>query len=350
MLEGTRRALPLQRLVGNGMDHADAVALHALAASGVPWPEASIWAGEANLARAAAARARGHAISERSHLFHAAACFRFGQSAYMQDTPEKIALYRRALQAFTEAARLADPPYEKLEIPTDRGSLHGWLVRPAGVTAPPCVIVFGGADGWREEYHTGALALRQRGLATLLLDGPGQGETRLLGGLHLSPAHVASSYAAAVRTLIADPRVSDRVGIWGNSLGGTLAALTASACPEIAACCVNSGSADPGRSLDRAPRLADRLRALTGDATAEQARASIAALALPPEQNRITCPLLLLHGGADTLFTVSEGVAIADSAPTPDRTVLIWDDGDHCIYNHTHEKHCAVADWFSERL
>lgn len=349
-LAGARRALPIQRLAGNGMEYSDAVALHDFAARGVPWTEAAAWLGEANLRRAREADGAGHGVSAREHLFHAAACFRFAQSVLMQDTPEKVALYRRALAAFTQAASRAEPPYEKVEIPFARGALHGWLVLPAGVARPPCVIVFGGADGWREEYHNGALALRARGLATLLLDGPGQGETRLLHRVFLRPADVAASYGAALKFLIADPRVADRVGIWGNSLGGTLAALTASANPETSACCVNSGSAYPVRMLDRFGGLTDRLRALTGDPDPASTRPTLEALGLPPDRNRIACPLLLLHGGADALFTPEEALPLAEAAPSADRTVLFWDDGDHCIYNHTHEKHALVADWFADRL
>lgn len=349
-LAGVRRALPIQRLTGNGMDYADAVALHDFAARGVAWTDAAAWLGEANLRRARDAGDAGHRVSARAHLFHAAACFRFAQSALMQDTPEKIALYSRALAAFTEGAALAEQPYQKVEIPFARGALHGWLMLPAGVTCPPCVIVFGGADGWREEYHDGALALRARGLATLLLDGPGQGETRLVHRVFLQPGDVADAYGAALTFLIADPRVGDRVGIWGNSLGGTLAALTASAFPETSACCINSGSAYPVRMLDRFTGLSDRLRALTGDPDPESTRPMLDALGLPPERNRIGCPLLLLLGGADALFTPDEGLSIAEAAPSSDRTVLFWDDGDHCMYNHTHEKHTLVADWFADRL
>lgn len=349
-LAGVQRALPIQRLSGNGMDYADALALHDFAERGVPWIKAAAWLGEANLRRAREAGDAGHRVSARAHLFHAAACFRFAQSALMQDTPEKIALYRRALAAFAEGAALAEPPYQKVEIPFARGALHGWLMLPAGVTRPPCVIVFGGADGWREEYHDGALALRARGLATLLLDGPGQGETRLVHRVFLQPADVAASYGAALKFLIADPRVGDRVGIWGNSLGGTLAALTASAFSETSACCVNSGSAYPARMLDRFTGLSDRLRALTGDSDPASTRPMLEALGLPPEQNRIGCPLLLLLGGADALFTPDEGLPIAEGAPSEDRTVLFWDDGDHCMYNHTHEKHTLIADWFTDRL
>jgi hypothetical protein len=29
---------------------------------------------------------------------------------------------------------------------------------------------------------------------------------------------------------------------------------------------------------------------------------------------------------------------------------VVFDDGDHCIYNHSHEKHCLIGDWFLDVL
>ena len=113
-------------------------------------------------------------------------------------------MYRRAADAFGRGGQLARPPYEKLAVPHCGGVLHGWLMRPADVQHPPTVIIFGGADGWREEYHAGALALLERGVAALLLDGPGQGETRILGGMHLH-AGIEAAFSAAVTHLLAHP-------------------------------------------------------------------------------------------------------------------------------------------------
>ena len=350
-LAAARRALPIQRLIGNGMDYADATALHDAAAHGVPWTEAACWAGDANLERA---RLATRPATRRAHLFHAAACFRFGQSVLMRDSAEKVGIYRRALQAFTEAAALAEPAYEKVRIPWKEQSLLGWLTRPGPDVPAPVVIIFGGADGWREEYHDGALALRERGIASLLLDGPGQGETRILGGVHFPlagrPGTIDGAFSAAVTFLLSDGRVSDRVGIWGNSLGGTLAALTACNDSRLAACCVNGGSASPANMLARFPRLAERLAAMIGIDEPDAARQMLDELALPPKANQIACPLLVLHGGADPLFSVEEAVAIAEGAPVADKQVLLWDDGDHCLYNHSSEKHVLVADWFADQL
>jgi pimeloyl-ACP methyl ester carboxylesterase len=74
------------------------------------------------------------------------------------------------------------------------------------------------------------------------------------------------------------------------------------------------------------------------------------ALAIPPAANRLTCPLLQLHGASDALFTLEEARRIHDDAPSSDKTLIVWEDGDHCIYNHSHEKHVLVADWFAARL
>lgn len=348
MLDAARRALPVQRLVGNGMELADALALHAAATDGVAWHVAAGALGEDNLRRADDAIAQGHVTSAISFLEYAAACFRFGQSQFFQDVAEKVALYRRALDAFTRAAALRDPPHLKVEIPFGDSAMSGWLIRPPGRAAMPTVIIFGGADGWREEYYKGALYLVERGIAAFLLDGPGQGETRLLNRLYLAPPpEIALS--AAVDALL-ERSLATEIGVWGNSLGGNLAARLASFDRRVAACCVNSGAADPAETTALFPRLAERLAALAGQQDAVSAAALNAALRIAPEDNRIACPLLVLHGDADRLSTRPNVQALYDHAPSPDRTMLIWDDGDHCIYNHPHEKHCAVADWFAKRL
>ena len=310
----------MHRLVGNGMDHDDAARLHELAVAGVAWADAAIALGEAKLALAHAASTAGYTVSARTFAWHAAAAFRFGQSAMVFDDPPKIALYRRALDAFVLGATLADPPYEKVAIPFEDGQLLGWLMRPHGVAAPPVVIIFGGADGWREEYHGAGLALVERGVAALLLDGPGQGETRILGGLHLRPG-VERAFATAVRFLVRDPRVGDRVGVWGNSLGGCFAARTASHAPLVAACCVNGGTWLPGEILARFPRFIQRMLAMVGTEDADLARHVLEAHTLPQLDNHIACPLLVLHGDSDRLFSHSHAEEVATWAPSTDKRV-----------------------------
>jgi len=341
-----KRAMPIQRLLDNGMDHADAVDLHALTAANLGWTEAAQWLGERNLRRAAAA---AHPATARGYHRHASACFRFAQSAFVHDDDRKRALYRRLIDAFALGIVGEEHPARKIEVPWQGSALCGWLLTPRGAIRPPVVIVFGGADAWRESYYGGARYLLERGVAALLLDGPGQGETRLFRSLYLT-ADYDRAFAAVIQALADDGALGDRIGIYGNSMGGHLAAKVASVDPRIAACCANGGTIRPLEILDRFPRFIDRLAAMVGTRDPDVAMGVMQALDLTRGAAGIACPLLVLHGAPDQVFLLENARRVYDLAASPDKTLMVWDDGDHCLYNHAHEKHSLVADWFADRL
>jgi dipeptidyl aminopeptidase/acylaminoacyl peptidase len=338
----------MQRLIGNGMEYSDAVGVHAMAEEGVLWPQAAAWLGHANLEKGRAAFAARNLASARSYYLFGSACYRFGQSALIRDDLAKVQLYTKARDAFASAMRLAELPAKGLMVPFGGGALSGWLLRPPGVDRPPVVMIFGGADGWREEYHSGAEYLIQRGVAALLVDGPGQGESRILDKVFIE-RQPERGYSAIVEALLELPSIG-RIGIWGNSLGGCFAARTAAFDSRIAACCVNGGSARPVEVLDRFPRFIERICAMLGRDGHDEAREFLADLEIDSSDNRVECPLLVLHGGQDRIFLTENAQSIHDGAPSHAKRMVVWDDGDHCLYNHSHEKHCIVSDWFKEHL
>ena len=181
--EAHKRAMPLQRLLGNGMDYADVVELYRLVDEGQPWADAGAAArrGEPAAGRGGAGR---RSPDQRPQLVPQRRGVLPGRAGPACPTASrKLAMYRQLCDSYGAAGQLFDPPIEHVGIPWAGGTLWGWLLRPAGVPAPATVIVMGGFDGWREEYHVGATHLLDRGMAAFLVDGPGQGETRLFGGL-----------------------------------------------------------------------------------------------------------------------------------------------------------------------
>ncbi len=220
---------------------------------------------------------------------------------------------------------------------------------PPGTEDPPVVIVVGGFDGWREEFHSGAQYLIERGIAALLVDAPGQGETRLFHQLYLT-ADVAEAFSCLVDFLLSDPRVGTRIGIWGNSFGGLLAAWAASTDSRIQAICVNGSPTRPIDGLDRFPPLMRIAGALIGTTDQEMVRSVIRQLSFTPKANQIQCALLQLHGALDPISILEEARAIYEDAPSADKQIIVWPDGEHCVYNHPHEKHSIMADWFHDRL
>jgi alpha-beta hydrolase superfamily lysophospholipase len=125
-----------------------------------------------------------------------------------------------------------------------RGRLVGWLHRRADVGTRGTVLLLGGQSGWGVAYLPLARALARRGLATLLAEGPGQGETRLVHGIRLD-VDVVAAYRCFVDRIVDDASLG-APGIWGNSVGGLWAAGTAAADERIRACCVNGALATPG--------------------------------------------------------------------------------------------------------
>ena len=345
-----KRAMPLQRLLGNGMDYADAVELYQRVDAGEPWAEAGLRLGEHDLARAESALQAGNTATARSWLLYAASCFRVGQVPLGDDDPRKKAMYKQLISAYGKAGALADPPAEHAEIPYQDGALCGWLLRPAAGGKPPVVIVMGGFDGWREEYHIGATYLLERGLAVFLVDGPGQGETRLFHGLHMKPG-VEKAFSTMIDYLHADPRIAPTVGIWGNSMGGYLAALTAATDPRIAACVVNGGTTRPVETVERYRRFITKVQLLLGIDDPDVARQVMGTFVLDQDLlGALRCPLLVLHGTPDQVFLIDNARALYDQAGTADKAFREFPDGDHCIYNHSHEKHTIIGDWLADRL
>jgi alpha-beta hydrolase superfamily lysophospholipase len=332
------RAMPVQRLLDNGMEYSDAVALHALARDGIHWIEAAEWLGDCNVHRALAAR---NPLTARAAFRYASACYRFSQSAIASDTPRKLEIYRKLVDAFAQAAKLDMPPTEKLRVPYGGSFLEGWLLRPAGVEKAPVVITFGGADGWREAYYTGAQYLLERKVAVALVDAPGQGETRLFNRIYLD-ANLEAAFSAIV-----DALAGPAIGIWGNSLGGNFAARVAASESRIRACCVNGGPRRPVEITERFPRLLEKFAAMTGG---KDVRSVFGKFDLDDAAHRIRCPLLIVHGVPDPVAPFADAQWLYEHAASARKELLVWEDGDHCIYNHAHEKHSAIADFFQEAL
>ncbi len=345
--DSLRRAMPTQRLIGSGMSFNDATVLHQASDAGVSWDICGEWLGERNIRLAKAADTP---VSERRWYRFGSACFRAAQSAIPADTDRKRHLFTRMMESFASAGRLDEPTMEKHEIAWRGASLCGWLMRPPGDRQVPVVIVMGGFDGWREEYYPGAKALVDRGLAAFLVDGPGQGETRLFHRLYLDTSF-PDAFAIVAEYLRTRCAVGPRLGIWGNSLGGFLAAKTAAVHPgRFDALCVNGGTIRPLELPERFPRFFEKVEALLGTTDRNAVMNVMKHLDLRADASAIDCPLLQLHSTPDQVFRLDNARLVHDLASSADKQLLVWEDGDHCMYNHAEERDAIVADWFVTRL
>ena len=75
-----------------------------------------------------------------------------------------------------KALRASDPHAERIEVPLEGGTVVGNLRRPAGEERPPLALLVPGLDSTKEEFFRLENVFLDRGMATLSIDGPGQGE------------------------------------------------------------------------------------------------------------------------------------------------------------------------------
>lgn len=341
-----QRAMQMPRLLDYGMDFADATALFARTSAGEEWDLVAERLARDRLDKADRAEAVGRTVTAAEERQRAIAALVFAQMAFNFDTPRKRQLYRDLVAACLALGRVSDLPFRRCEAPFEGKRLVGWLLCPLAERAVGTVILFGGQTGWGVAYLPVARALARRNLAALLVEGPGQGETRIEQGIHLD-VDVDAAFSAWVDVILGDPALG-APGIWGNSYGGLWAACTAAHDKRIRAACVNGSFATPGVLPFRS--AFEQSAAMLGTDDRDAIERNFARLSFDPATDRIDCPLLVLHGGADPLVKLSDQQPFLDAATTADARLEIWPDGDHTIYNHGFDRTALAADWFADRL
>jgi 2,6-dihydroxypseudooxynicotine hydrolase len=204
-----------------------------------------------------------------------------------------------------------------------------------------------GLDSTKEELQATAAYFLARGLATLAVDGPGQGESEY--ELPIEPAYEKVA-TAAVDFLRGRAEVDgERIGLFGVSLGGYYAARAAAYEKRLAAVVALCGPYRFDLDWDRLPaqtRATFAVRARAG--SDEQARALAAELTLEDAAAQIEVPLLLLGGGLDRITPLYHQERLA--AEVASAELVPYPDGSHGVTNHAYESRSLMADWLAARL
>ncbi|QUI24578.1 alpha/beta hydrolase [Vallitalea pronyensis] len=343
------RTMPMNRIIPSGLDVCDYEVLMKAYENGGNFAEICEQLGDQARLKADKAVEEGHLLTARSFYLRATAVYRVGQYTIIPDNEAKIRMYRKLIDSYTEAAKGFDPPIQKVEIPYGDYTMVGWLRLPKDADNNcPLIISIGGADGWREEHHNHTEFYVERGMAVLMIDGPGQGETRLFNKNYM-PLDVEKALDAVVEYMYNDDRVGINIGMVGWSFGGYLVARTAAYSKKLKAVAFSGGSYNPKEILIFLPNFTHVFKALTGK-NDEDVFKMLDKMNMKDRCENITAPLLIIHGKPDPIFSVEGVQRIHDEASSTDKTIKIWEDGNHCVSNHYLEVLTTISDWFADRL
>ncbi len=294
------------------------------------------------------ALARGKLLSAGEHLQRAGLYYHFAKFLFVHDLAQMQAAHRKAVACRTLALPHIAPPGERIEIPFEGRHLYGILRKPVGVARPPVVIMCCGLDSCKEETDAYEQPFLARGMATLVFDGPGQGE-----GEYDWP--IRGNYETAVEAVAAYARTradidAGRMGLWGVSLGGYYAPRGAAFVSGFKGCIALSGPYDWGEAWEALPELTrEAFRVRSKSATMEAAREVAATLSLKGVTDKIRCPLFIVAGKLDRIVPWQDAERLAREASGPVELLLI-EDGNHVANNRGYRWRLQSADWMAERL
>jgi dienelactone hydrolase len=335
------------RLIANGVDYNDFVRTTSEIERWDEWLPA--WTATADVHRELGeqARARGRAQTAGEAFLRAAVSYHFAKFVWVVDPERNHTTTRAAVKALRDAHAMLDPIAERIEAPLDGGTVVGNLRRPSGRGAVPLVILIPGLDSTKEEFYLWEGVFLRRGMATLSLDGPGQGET----GIQFDIRHDYEVAVAAMLDAVAGrPELDeDRIGAAGVSLGGYYVVRAAAFEPRLRAVAGVSGPYDAAAQWDTMPSLTrEAFIHHTGAGDEAEGRERAGRLNLSGVTEEVRQPCLVVTGKRDRVIPWEQTQRIADEVPGAEW--VLYDKGTHVCNNIPFKYRPLVADWMRDQL
>jgi dipeptidyl aminopeptidase/acylaminoacyl peptidase len=310
---------------------------------------------------------QGFRVSAASAFLRASHYYQMAERFRTPKDEPALAVYRQSIDCFHRYTRYTDARIEIVEVPFEGGSLPGYFVHPSGHTGggrPPCVVFFDGLDVTKEiQYLRGVPDLVKRGIACLVMDGPGTGEAIRLRGLTLRHDYEKAG-SACLDYLEArgdvDPK---RIGVIAISLGGYYAPRCASLDHRFAACvawgAIWDYHATWKRRIDAAFNTAlsvpgHHIMWILGVDSLDAALKRLEPYRLDGIVQQMRCPFLIVHGAEDEQVPLADAQALFDACGSTDKQLRVFtaDEGgaQHCQRDYLSLGIATMWNWFEEKL
>ena len=309
--------------------------------------------------QARAALAQDHAVTAGDGFFAAAVMYGGAQWPIFADTDLLQALERKKVECYAAYAERADHRIDAVEVPFRGRTLAAHLHLPPGYAGGelPCLVMIEGMDAFKElAIFASADRFLRRGLACLVIDGPGQG-TALARGIAFDPATYGELGPAAFDVAAARPEVdAARIMAWGLSFGSYWATVMAAHEPRFAACAVMYTCFHPGNwpLLEMAsPSFRQRMMFMTGAADEAALEALMPAMDVRPLSAKLAMPYFVMAGEDDSLSDLGFTIAHLNAVTGP-KTLVLYAGEEHGMGGSRSSQlgtpfFLLIADWLADR-
>jgi alpha-beta hydrolase superfamily lysophospholipase len=281
---------------------------------------------------------------------------------------EKMAIYHKALRCYRAGLERRHPNIERVDVPYESSALCAYFMKAPGVDArAPTVVMFNGMDNCKEmSVLFAGLEFARRGMHTLAIDGPGQGESLRLRQIHSRHDYEVAGTAAyeyVAKRADVDPK---RVTVAGYSFGGYLAPRIAGFEKRYAACVafgamhwdLHGWQREVKALLAKDPRTSFsstfQFRWVVGAPDNDTAMEWAKKFTLEGVADRIECPVLVLHGENDRIVPVAEAYTLYEKIGSRRKHLKIFtaEEGgaEHCQVDDRQMGVDYIADWIAANV
>lgn len=303
--------------------------------------------------------AAGHPLSAGRKYLRAGLYFLLAERMPSHTDPRRLEAFKRGIETYRRGLVCRREPVEFVEVPYGPHRLKAILSKAPVPGRAPCIVHFDGLDITKEIiYAAVAEEFRRRGVSVLIVDHPGVGEALRLDGLPSGP-DTEKPAGACVDYLETRADIDpDRIGIMALSLGGYYAPRAA-AFEKRFKCAVAWGAIfDYGKTVaDRiggqgepsVPGYAEHVNWVFGCKTIEDTLKIVRQMTLEGVADRITCPLLIVHGENDRQVPLWHAQRTYDAAiNSPDRQLKIFRLADGAAEHCGADNGTLVVDWMTD--
>lgn len=307
---------------------------------------------EEELAREA--EATGHRESAAEFYYRAALYYGPACGVLHENTPKKRELYAKLVGCYEKFIALNPEGHvRRVEIPFESGkTIPGILQTVPGVDKAPCVLVVPGMDTIKEympsPYHN---HFRRRGMATLTIDGPGQGESNVRE-TWVTLDNYERAGSAAIDFLEKTPGIdASCIGGYGWSMGSYWVPRIAAHDPRLKAVVGAMGVYGQKDTIFKYSKPAYRANYMYMSNIHDEAQFDAMAeqMTLMPIVEKIKCPTLLAMGEFDELCPLEDAEELYRMLRCP-KELWVYENETHTFGSRLPDFYLHVADWLHDAL
>ena len=304
------------------------------------------------------AEKQGFSMTALEHYDHAVEAYRMAQHPiFFDDNPVKIYLCNKLKEMVDRRSALSTYPIERVEVPFDDGKTISCLLHllPDRRKAP-CVIYVPGMDQTKEYFPKAMNSLGiNRGMHVISMDGPGQGNSNIQK-IRAVGDNYERAGAAVIDYLMTREEVdSDKIGIYGVSMGSYWSLRLASYDHRPAAVASGVATFNPNNTIFSvsSPRFKQMFMYMAGMDDEDEFDEMANKMTVKGYVDKVRCPTLLATGEFDPLCPLEDALEVYGDIKSR-KELWVIEDQFHPLWNIPNlgklDCHHYIMDWLERAL